>query len=109
MLGTFTCCRLAVSHLHSNKFKAGQTKIVELVTVRSSRPEEFCKKGVRKNFTIFTGKQLCQSLFINKLDGLRQAIIGVIFFNLVIHGYRHVTCSAILKVALNVKYSRICI
>ena len=109
MLGTFTCCRLAVSHPHSYKFKAGQTKIVELVMVRSSRPEVFCKKGVRKNFTIFTGKQLCQSLFFNKLEGLRQAIIGVTFFNLVIHGYRHVTCSGILKVALNVKYSRTCI
>ena len=29
---------------------------------RSSRPEVFCKKGVLKNFTEFTGKHLCQSL-----------------------------------------------
>ena len=29
---------------------------------RSSRPEEFCKKGVLRNFTKFTGKHLCQSL-----------------------------------------------
>ena len=29
----------------------------------SSRPEVFCKKGVLKNFTKFTVKHLCQSLF----------------------------------------------
>ena len=38
-------------------------------TVRSSRPEMFCKKGVLKNFAIFTGKQLCQRLFFNKVAG----------------------------------------
>ena len=32
---------------------------------RSSRPEVFCKKGVSKNFTKFTGKHLCQCLFFN--------------------------------------------
>ena len=30
--------------------------------LRSSRPEVFCKKGVLRNFTKFTGKHLCQSL-----------------------------------------------
>ena len=38
---------------------------------RSSRPEVFCKKGVLKNFEIFTGKHLCQSFFFNKVAGLR--------------------------------------
>ena len=33
-----------------------------LLEVRSSRPEAFCKKGVPRNFTKFTGKHLCQSL-----------------------------------------------
>ena len=28
-----------------------------------SRPEMFCKKGVLRNFTKFTGEHLCQSLF----------------------------------------------
>ena len=32
---------------------------------RSSRPEVSCKKHVLKNFTKFTGKHLCQSLFFN--------------------------------------------
>ena len=33
-------------------------------TARSSRPEVFCKKGVLRNFAKFTGKHLCQSLFL---------------------------------------------
>ena len=33
---------------------------------RSSCPEVFCKKGILRNFAKFTGKQLCQSLFLNK-------------------------------------------
>ena len=37
--------------------------------VRSSRPEVFCKKGVLRNFTKFTGKRLCQSLFFNEVAG----------------------------------------
>ena len=40
--------------------------------VRSSRPEAFCNKGVLRNFEKFTGKYLCQSLFFNKVAGLRQ-------------------------------------
>ena len=38
---------------------------------RSSRSEVFCKKGFLKNFTKFTGKHLCQSLFFNKVAGLQ--------------------------------------
>ena len=33
---------------------------------RSSRPEVLLKKGVLRNFAKFTGKHLCQSLFIKK-------------------------------------------
>ena len=42
---------------------------------RSSRPEVFCEKSVLRNFTKFTGKRLCQSLFPNKIAGLRPAIL----------------------------------
>ena len=35
--------------------------------LRSSRPEVFCKKGVLKNVTKFTGKHMCQNLFFNKV------------------------------------------
>ena len=37
---------------------------------RSSRSEVFCKKGVLRNFTKFTGKHLCQSFFFNRVAGL---------------------------------------
>ena len=43
--------------------------------VRSSRPKVFCKKGVLRNFTKFTGKHLYQSLFLNKVAGLRPATL----------------------------------
>ena len=41
----------------------------------TSRPEVFCKKGLLRNFTKFTGKILCQSLFFNKDAGLRPATL----------------------------------
>ena len=34
------------------------------------------KKGVLKRFTKFAGKHLCQSLFFNKIGGLRPATSG---------------------------------
>ena len=36
-----------------------------------SRQKVFCKKGILTNFTKFTGKRLCQSLYLNKVAGLR--------------------------------------
>ena len=42
---------------------------------RISRPEVFCEKGVLRNFAKFTGKHLCQSLFFNKVAGLRPATL----------------------------------
>ena len=36
--------------------------------------EMFCKKGVLRNFTKSTGKQLCQSLFFNKVADLRPEV-----------------------------------
>ena len=35
-------------------------------------PEEFCKKGVLKNFAKFTGKHLCQSKNLVKKETLTQ-------------------------------------
>ena len=39
---------------------------------RGSRPEVFYKKGVLKDFAKFIGKQLCQTLFFNKVGGRLQ-------------------------------------
>ena len=42
---------------------------------RSSHPAVCCKKGCLKNVTKFTRKNLCQSLFFNKVAGLRPEIL----------------------------------
>ena len=34
---------------------------------RSSQPDVFYKKGVLRNFSEFTGKHLCQSLYLDKV------------------------------------------
>ena len=43
--------------------------------VRSCRLEVFCGKGVLRSFTKFTGKDLRQRLFFNKVAGLRPATL----------------------------------
>ena len=42
---------------------------------RSSHRRCSVKIGVLRNFTKFTGKDLCQSLFFNKVAGLRPATL----------------------------------
>ena len=43
--------------------------------VSGSCPEVFCKKGILKNFTKFTGKHLRQSLIFYKVSGLSLQLI----------------------------------
>ena len=50
-------------------------RIVKSNHSRSSRPEVFFKKGALTKFAKFTGKHLCQSLFFNKVAGLRPATL----------------------------------
>ena len=45
------------------------------IQFRRSRPEVFCKKGVLRNFAKFTGKHLCQGLFLNRVAGLSPATL----------------------------------
>ena len=40
--------------------------------VKSNCREVFCKESVLQTFTKFTGKQLCWSLFLNRVAGLRH-------------------------------------
>ena len=53
------------------------TRVESLVqqTYRSSHRTCSIKKGVLENFTKFTGKHLRQSLFLNKVAGLRPATL----------------------------------
>ena len=52
-----------------------QTRWLLLGAIRSSRPEVFCKKRVKRNSTKFIGKQLRESLFFNKIAGLGPATL----------------------------------
>ena len=60
-------------------------------------PEVFYKKNVLKNFTKFTGNQLCQSLFFNKIAGLRPTTLlkkrlMTGFFLWILRNYRTPPC-----------------
>ena len=52
-----------------------QLKSCNCIKIEKQPPEVFCKKGVSKNFTKFTGKHLCQSLFLNKVADLSTATL----------------------------------
>ena len=49
--------------------------LLECETAFSKHQSCSMKKGVLRNFTKFTGKQLCQSLFFDKVAGLRAATL----------------------------------
>ena len=51
----------------------GNRSLICFLLCRSSHQRSSIKKGVLRNFTKFTGKHLCQSLFFNKVAGLRPA------------------------------------
>ena len=43
--------------------------ISDIFLIRKQPPDLFYKKDVLKNFVKFTGKRLCQGLFLNKVAG----------------------------------------
>ena len=51
------------------QYKISHTQYLRRAS-KKQPPEVFCEKGVLRNFTKFTGKHLCQSLFFNKVAGL---------------------------------------
>ena len=56
-------------------FQQGSKCFVNLTSYRSSHRRCSVRKGVIRNFVKFTGKHLCQSLFFNKVEGLRPALL----------------------------------
>ena len=64
---SFFCAMLSQTYLDNIQYT--------IFLCGSSRPEVFCKKGVLKNFTKFTEKHLCQSLFLNKDAALRPVTL----------------------------------
>ena len=61
------CCRLL------ENFEIRSENMDKMGKARISHQRRSIKKGVLRNFTKFTGKHLCQSLFFNKVAGLRPA------------------------------------
>ena len=63
--------------LHTNELSPVLVKVLKNLTRHdgSSRPEVFCKKGILTNFAKFAAKHLCQSLFFNKVAGLRPELM----------------------------------
>ena len=53
------------------KKKLGEERSISYLTVTSSCTQMFFKIGVLENFTNFTGKHLCWSIFFNKVASLR--------------------------------------
>ena len=51
-----------------NSFQKCRSSCLQMF-FRSSHPEMFCKKAALRDFPKFTGKHLCQSLFITKVAG----------------------------------------
>ena len=62
---TWNLCRLTIISFCFSCFEV----------FRRSRPEVLYKKGVLRDFAKFTGKHLRQSLFFNKVSGLRPATL----------------------------------
>ena len=49
--------------------------LIKLGALKSSRRRCSVRKGIHRNFANFAGKHLCQSLFFNKVAGLRAATL----------------------------------
>ena len=62
--------------MYSEKYSASSARdnwnLMKIEKNRSSHPEVLRKKGVLKNFVIFTGKHLWQSLSFNKVPSNLQ-------------------------------------
>ena len=58
------------------------------------------KKRVLKNFAKFTGKHLCQSLFLNKVSALRPATLRNFYKHLFYRGSRTVATSKMERFVL---------
>ena len=63
----FKC--FSILNFAMTKWFSPVTSFVKVFLLRSSHQRCSLRKGVLRNFTKFTGKHLCQSLFFNKVAG----------------------------------------
>ena len=62
--------------------KIGDTEL-NFLTIKSSRPEVFCEKGVLKNLIKVTEKNLCQGLMFKQALGLqKRGFVTVAFLSI---------------------------
>ena len=66
---------LSFTSLHSFILTCEYKLVLRKSTCRSSHRRSFVRKSVLRNFAKFTGRHLWQSLFFNKVTGLRPAIL----------------------------------
>ena len=84
------------SHLNSKQGSLIFLLFGSWILVRSSHPELFCRKGVLRKSEKFTGKHLCQILFLNKVAGLQHKACIFIKKRLW-HRYFHVNFAKFLR------------
>ena len=61
----------AVYYLRKMSYINRNESVFKYFMRQKQPPEVFYENGVIKNFAKFTGKHMCQSLFFNKVAGLR--------------------------------------
>ena len=69
---------------------------------RSSRPEVFCKKRVLRNFTKFTGKHLCQSLFFTKVEETPAQVFSCEFCEISKNTFSYRTSLVVASVVIKI-------
>ena len=67
-----TSCLNVPDYFEGLMFKGLKRKVKGKLSKLSSRLEVFCRKTILRNFAKYTGNHLCQSLFLNKVAGLRR-------------------------------------
>ena len=70
-LHPYTNLLISCSHEKDNKLERASSLLLSQAHIRSSHRRCSVRKSVLRNFTKFTGKHMCQSLFFNKVAGLR--------------------------------------
>ena len=75
MTQTQLYCRQSMQVVPNESISSRVLCSLSMPLFRSSRPELFCRKGALRNFAKFTGKHLYQSLFFDKVAGLRPATL----------------------------------
>ena len=63
------------SYISQHLLRTLRTMPFKDVAVQKQPLQLFCKKGVLRNLAKFTRKRLCQSIFFNKVAGLRPATL----------------------------------